>query len=177
MALQLAGLRCMLLWWEKHWISSTIQFKYDGEFLGMISRIVRWSAYFARLGHVLTRSLTITENSTGPSLVPWGIPPFRERILEESEHMRTDCERPWRKVAIHLTRQGCRLQECNLRKRMVWSVRSNPGKRVLHYSYHYLRLPGPGGVHIQLHAGLTFLQLQIVYNQDLHKCQGVTSWK
>ena len=67
-----------------------IQFKYDGEFL----------VFF----HVLTRSLTITENSTGPSLLPWGIPSFRERILEESEPMRTDCERPWRKAAIHLTR-------------------------------------------------------------------------
>ena len=126
MPLHLAGLRRMLLRWEKHWISSTIQFKYDGEFLGMISRIVRSSTYFARLGHVLTRSLTITENSTGPNLVPWGIPPFRERILEESEPMRTDCERPWRKAAIHLTRQGCRLQECSLLKRMVWSIRSNP---------------------------------------------------
>ena len=70
----------------------------------MISRIVKSSAYFARLGHVLTRSLTITENNTGPSLVPWGIPPFRERILEESEPMRTDCERPWRKAAVYLTR-------------------------------------------------------------------------
>ena len=126
MALHLAGLRRMLLRWENHWISSTIQFKYDGEFLRMISRIVRSSAYFARLGHVLTRSLTITENSTGPSLLPWGIPSFRDRILEESEPMRTDCERPWRKAAIHLTRQGCRLQECSLLKRMVRSIRSNP---------------------------------------------------
>ena len=126
MALHLAGLRRMLLQWEKHWISSTIQFKYDGEFLGMISRIVRSSTYFARLDHVFTRSLTITENSTGPNLVPWGIPPFRERILEKSEPMRTDCERPSRKAAIHLTRQGCRLKECNLLKRMVWSIRSNP---------------------------------------------------
>ena len=75
----------------------------------MISRIVRSSTYFARLGHVLTRSLTITENSTGPSLVPWGIPPFRERILEESEPRQTDCERPWRKAPIPHTRQGCRL--------------------------------------------------------------------
>ena len=106
MALHLAGLRRMLLRWEKHWISSTIQFKYDGEFLGMISRIVSSSTYFKRLGHVLTRSLTIPENSTDPSLVPWGIPPFRERILEESEPMRTDCERPWRKAAIHLTSKG-----------------------------------------------------------------------
>ena len=48
-------------------------------------------------------------------------------------------------------------------------------KELLHYSYHYLSLPGPGGVHMQLHAGLTFLQLRIVYNQDLHKCQGVTA--
>ena len=126
MLLHLAGLRRMLLRWEKHWISSTIQFKYDGEFLGMISRIVRPSTYFARLGHVLTRSLTITENSAGSNLVPLGRPPFRERILEESEPMRTDCERPWRIVAIHLTRQGCRLQECNLLKGMVWSIRSNP---------------------------------------------------
>ena len=92
----------------------------------MISRIVSSSTYFKRLGHVLTRSLTIPENSTDPNLVPWGIPPFRERILEESEPMRTDCERPWRIVAIHLTRQGCRLQECNLLKGMVWSIRSNP---------------------------------------------------
>ena len=91
--------------------------------IGMISRIVRSSTYFARLGHMLTRSLTITENSTGPSLVPQGIP--RERILEESEPMRTDCERPWRKAAIHLSRLGCRLQECNLLKRMVWSITSN----------------------------------------------------
>ena len=89
----------------------------------MISRIVRSSTYSARLGHELTRSLTITENSTGPSLVPWGIP--RERILEESEPVRTDCERTWRKAAIHLTRLGCRLQERNLLKRMVWSKRSN----------------------------------------------------
>ena len=72
----------------------------------MISRIVRSSTYFARLGHALTTSLTITENSTGPNLVPWGIPLYRERILEESEPMQTDCERPWRKAAIHLTRQG-----------------------------------------------------------------------
>ena len=75
----------------------------------MISRIVRSSTYFAHLGNVLIRSLTITENSTGPSLVPWGIPPFRERILEESEPRQTDCERPWRKAAIPHTRQGCRL--------------------------------------------------------------------
>ena len=147
----------------------------------MISRIVRSSTYFARLGHMLTRSLAITENSTGPSLVPWKIPPFRERIIEESEPMRTDCERPLRKAAIHLTRQGCRLQKANLLKRMVWSIRSNPflksakKSRVLHYRYHYLRLPGPGGVHMQLHGGLKFLQLRIVYNQDLHKFQGVTS--
>ena len=51
---------------------------------------------------------------------------------------------------------------------MVYKVKQ---KRVLDYSYHYLRFPGPGGVHMQLHAGLTFLQLRIVYNQDLHKCQ------
>ena len=89
----------------------------------MISRIVRSSTYFARLGHVLTRSLTITENSTGPNLVPWGIPPFRERILEESEPMRTDCERPCSNPPY---KQGCRLEECNLLKRMVWSIRSNP---------------------------------------------------
>ena len=126
MALHLAGLRRMLLQWEKHWISSTIQFKYDGEFLGMISRIVRSSTYFVRLDHVFTRSLTITANSTGPNLVPWGIPPFRERILEKSEPMRTDCERPSRKAAIHLTRQGCKWKGCNLLKRMVWSIRPNP---------------------------------------------------
>ena len=58
--------------------------------------------------------------------------------------MRTDCERPSRKAAIHLTRQGCRLKECNLLKRMVWSMRSNPfsfpyprsnsGKRTFAYS-------------------------------------------
>ena len=75
------------------WIKATIQFKYNGEFLGVSSRIVRSSTYFARLGHVLTRSLTITENITGPNLVPWGIPPFRERILEESEPRRTLIER------------------------------------------------------------------------------------
>lgn len=172
----------MLLQWEKHWISSTIQFKFDGEFLGMISRIVRSSTYFARLDHVLTRSFTITENSTGPNLVPWGMPPFKERILEKSEPMRTDCERPSRKASIHLTRQECRLQECNLLKRMVWSIRSNPflksaKKKIWHYSYHYLRLRGPGGLHMQLHAALTFQQLQIVCNQDLHKCQGVTLWE
>ena len=48
------------------------------------------------------------------------------QILEKSEPMRTDCERPPRKAAIHLRRQGCRLQEYNLLKRMVWSIRSNP---------------------------------------------------
>ena len=142
----------------------------------MISRIVRSSTYFACLDHVFTSSLTITENSTGPNLVSWGMPPFREQILEKSEPMRTDCERPPRKAVIHLRRQGCRLQEYNLLKRMVWSIRSNPflksAKKVLHYSYHFLRLRGPGELHIQLHAELTFQQLQIVCSQD--KCQGVT---
>ena len=142
----------------------------------MISRIVRSSTYFARLDHAFTRSLTITENSTGPNLVPWGMPPFKDRVLEKPEPMQTDCERPSRKAAIHLTRQGCRLKECNLLKRMVWSITSNPflksAKNDLHY--HYLRLRGPGGLHMQLHAGLTFDQLQIVCNQDLPKCKGVT---
>ena len=126
MALHLAGLRPMLLRWEKHCLSSTIQFKYDGQFLGMISRIVRSSTYLAHLGHVLTRSLTITENSTGPNLVPWGIPPFRERKKNRSLCELTVNDLAWRKATIHLTRQGCRLQECNLLKRMVWSKRSNP---------------------------------------------------
>ena len=49
-----------------------------------------------------TRSLTITENSTGPNLVPRGMPPFKERILEKLEPMQTDRERPLRKAAIHL---------------------------------------------------------------------------
>ena len=92
----------------------------------MISRIVRSFTYFVHLDHVFTWSLTITENSTGLNLVPWGMAPFRERVLEKSQPMRTDCERPSRKAAIHLTRQGCRLQECNLLKRMVWYIRSNP---------------------------------------------------
>ena len=40
----------------------------------MVSRIVRSSTYFARLGHVLIRSLTITENSDGDARrLAWGV--------------------------------------------------------------------------------------------------------
>ncbi|XP_015769573.1 PREDICTED: uncharacterized protein LOC107348078 [Acropora digitifera] len=54
----------------------------EGEFLGTISSNVKSSTNFA-LGHQDNiRSSTMIANNKGPSFVPWGIPPFRQRGVE-----------------------------------------------------------------------------------------------
>ena len=67
----------------------------------MISRTVKSSTNLALGAQVETKSLTMTENKIGPSFVPWGIPPFRDRKDEVRSPMRVICVRSCRNAATH----------------------------------------------------------------------------
>ena len=52
-----------------------------------------------------TRSLTITENNTGPNFVPWGMPPCRYKGAETEAPTRVTWALPCKKDATHLRKR------------------------------------------------------------------------
>ena len=81
----------------------------------MISRTVKLSTNLALGGQVET---------LGPSFVPWGIPPFRDRKDEVRSPMPVICVRPCRNAATHLSKAACMLNFESFWMRMWWSIRS-----------------------------------------------------
>ena len=126
MVLHFGGLSDMLLQAANLWVSSTMNFIKDGEFLGMISRAVKSSTNLARGPHVDRRSFTITANRIGPSLVPCGIPPHRTLMVELAFPILVNCDLPWRNDVIHLARQLWMLYSHSFFMSIRWSIRSNP---------------------------------------------------
>ena len=73
-SLHFNGLRRMLFEIAYDSISLTMKLNIEGEFLGITSRTVKSSTYFALGTQDETRSLTIIASKREPSLVPWRIP-------------------------------------------------------------------------------------------------------
>ena len=103
-------------------MSFTRCFNTAGELRGITSIIVRSSTYLILGPQEHTRSSTMTANKIGLNLVPCGIPPFRDDAFQSW----TRCDLPWRKAAIHLTKEGCNPKPESLQNNIRWSIRSKP---------------------------------------------------
>ena len=66
-------------------LNCTVLKAFEGEYLGIISKIVRSSTNLALGAQEETRSLTMTAKSSGPSFVPCGIFPFRHLMDDACE--------------------------------------------------------------------------------------------
>ena len=117
----------------------------------MISRIVWSSTYFARLGHVLTDH---NREQYKPQFSPLG-----NTSIQGADIRRIGAYANWLWTTLHGGKQQSTLQGKGVGYKSViyskeWyglkgqTLFWSPQKRVLYYSYHYLRLPGPGEVHM-----------------------------
>ena len=123
-SLHFSGLRRVLFEIEYDSISLTMKFNIEGEVLGTTSRTVKTSTYFSLGTQDETRSLTIIANKRGPSLVPWGIPPFRTLAVEVASMRLINCVLPSKKAATHLNKALCTSNPGSLCNRMLWSIKS-----------------------------------------------------
>ena len=101
----------------------------DEESRGANSAIVISSTYFqCWLGRIRpylelhARSLTITKNSIGPSLVPWGTPALARTHSGRLSLSFTACWRSERKLHIQVTRLRLTFMFKSLRIKMLWSI-------------------------------------------------------
>ena len=86
----------------------------EGEFLGIISKIVRSLTNLALVAQEETRLLTMTAKSCGPSFVPYGIPPFRHLTDDEGPPKVENCVLPSKKMATHLILSTLKSQILNV---------------------------------------------------------------